>query len=114
MNCPVCDHVMKSIERYGVEVDLCPACKGVWLDRGELEKIIDMASSREGAIPTSHASYEEVAPPPSQQALSGRVATYRQEQDDDAVHGSGRHGQRSRDDDRRESWLDRLFDAIAD
>lgn len=40
MDCPVCGDKLKAIEKYGVEVDICPGCKGVWLDRGELEKIL--------------------------------------------------------------------------
>ena len=43
MECPVCGDKLRPIERYGVEVDICPGCKGVWLDRGELEKVIDLA-----------------------------------------------------------------------
>lgn len=40
MNCPVCDQVrMREVEKDGVMIDVCPSCKGVWLDRGELEKI---------------------------------------------------------------------------
>ena len=35
MNCPVCETRMREIQKYGVEVDICPDCKGVWLDRGE-------------------------------------------------------------------------------
>ena len=45
MKCPVCDESMREIEKHGVNLDICPACKGVWLDRGELEKILEMASS---------------------------------------------------------------------
>ncbi len=45
MKCPMCDAVMREINRRGVHIDVCPECKGVWLDRGELEKII--AASRE-------------------------------------------------------------------
>ncbi len=41
MNCPVCDARMRTVEKYSVEVDICPDCKGVWLDRGELDKILD-------------------------------------------------------------------------
>ncbi|HEX2949170.1 MAG TPA: zf-TFIIB domain-containing protein [Armatimonadota bacterium] len=44
MNCPVCDTPLRAIQKYGVEIDICPGCKGVWLDRGELEKIIAMAA----------------------------------------------------------------------
>ncbi|EST10486.1 zf-TFIIB domain-containing protein [Sporolactobacillus laevolacticus] len=40
MFCPVCEDVrMKEVERDGVLIDICPSCKGVWLDRGELDKI---------------------------------------------------------------------------
>ena len=114
MNCPLCDHVMKSIEQCGVEADLCPACKGIWLGRGKLERIMAVVSAREGAIQTEYEAYEEVAPPPRQQAPSGRVATYGQEQDDDAAHGSGRYEGHSQSNGRRESWLNRLVDAFGD
>jgi len=41
MNCPVCDSVrMREVERDGVMIDVCPQCKGVWLDRGELDKLM--------------------------------------------------------------------------
>ncbi|MGJ3239542.1 MAG: zf-TFIIB domain-containing protein [Anaerolineae bacterium] len=41
MLCPVCDVELVMSERKGVEIDYCPKCRGVWLDRGELDKIID-------------------------------------------------------------------------
>ena len=41
MQCPVCKSDLKMSERAGVEIDYCPACRGVWLDRGELDKIIE-------------------------------------------------------------------------
>lgn len=41
MNCPVCDNVrMREVEKEGVIIDTCPQCKGVWLDRGELDKLM--------------------------------------------------------------------------
>jgi Uncharacterized protein conserved in bacteria len=41
VNCPVCDEVkMREVEKDGVLIDVCPSCKGVWLDRGELEKLM--------------------------------------------------------------------------
>jgi Zn-finger nucleic acid-binding protein len=49
VDCPVCGDKLKAIEKYGVEVDVCPGCKGVWLDRGELEKIL--ASDSGGSTP---------------------------------------------------------------
>jgi Zn-finger nucleic acid-binding protein len=44
MNCPRCNVVLTLSNRDGVEVDYCPQCRGVWLDRGELEKVIDRAN----------------------------------------------------------------------
>ena len=45
MNCPVDGTTLVLAERNGIEIDHCPACRGVWLDRGELDKIIDRAES---------------------------------------------------------------------
>lgn len=41
MNCPVDNTSLQMTERQGVEIDYCPQCRGVWLDRGELDKIIE-------------------------------------------------------------------------
>lgn len=57
MKCPVCkDKDLVMSERSGIEIDYCPECRGVWLDRGELDKIIErnMASQQE--------TYREAAP----------------------------------------------------
>ena len=45
MNCPVCHIELKMTERQGVEIDYCPDCRGVWLDRGELDKLIDRSAA---------------------------------------------------------------------
>lgn len=42
--CPNCNTSMQAAHRSGVELDICPQCRGVWLDRGELEKIIEQGS----------------------------------------------------------------------
>ncbi|MFP3713054.1 zf-TFIIB domain-containing protein [Puerhibacterium sp. TATVAM-FAB25] len=47
MQCPSCQSVLVMSERKGVEIDYCPQCRGVWLDRGELDKIIDRALDAE-------------------------------------------------------------------
>lgn len=45
MHCPVCKNVtLVMSDRQGIEVDYCPQCRGVWLDRGELDKIIERAA----------------------------------------------------------------------
>ena len=39
--CPNCNTSMQNVARSGVEIDMCPSCRGVWLDRGELEKLLE-------------------------------------------------------------------------
>ncbi|HSL11360.1 MAG TPA: zf-TFIIB domain-containing protein [Actinomycetota bacterium] len=43
MKCPTCGETLSMTERHGVEVDYCPQCRGTWLDRGELDRIIEAA-----------------------------------------------------------------------
>ncbi len=45
MKCPTCDATLVLSERQGIEIDYCPECRGVWLDRGELDKIIERATA---------------------------------------------------------------------
>lgn len=45
MLCPVCHVDLKMAERQNVEIDYCPQCRGVWLDRGELDKIIERSAA---------------------------------------------------------------------
>ena len=47
MKCPVDNATLLMSERQGVEIDYCPTCRGVWLDRGELDKILDRSSAVE-------------------------------------------------------------------
>ena len=53
MKCPNCDETLVMSERQGVEIDYCPKCRGVWLDRGELDKIIEK-SATEQAHPSTY------------------------------------------------------------
>lgn len=48
MDCPICKVELKMSERQGIEIDYCPQCRGVWLDRGELDKIIERSSAQAG------------------------------------------------------------------
>ncbi len=46
MNCPVCTNInLLMSERQGIEIDYCPQCRGVWLDRGELDKLIEKSTT---------------------------------------------------------------------
>ncbi|GIZ51781.1 TFIIB-type zinc ribbon-containing protein [Noviherbaspirillum aridicola] len=62
MQCPVCSNTQLVMsERQGIEIDYCPQCRGVWLDRGELDKIID----RSAQVPQQQAAQPaQAAPPP--------------------------------------------------
>lgn len=45
MNCPTCNVPLVMSERQGIEIDYCPDCRGIWLDRGELDKIIERSEA---------------------------------------------------------------------
>ncbi len=47
MKCPNCDVSLVLADRQGIEIDYCPQCRGVWLDRGELDKIIERSAASE-------------------------------------------------------------------
>ena len=47
MRCPLCDVPMREVRRRGVKIDVCPECRGVWLDAGELEKLLAGAEAWE-------------------------------------------------------------------
>lgn len=92
MKCPVCTGVdLKIADRQGVEIDYCPECRGVWLDRGELDKII------ERSYPQAE-QYQQ-----AEQYPQGHRQQHRERHHDD--HGYGSHGYH-----RKKSWLSELFD----
>ena len=81
MKCPVCmnpDLVMT--ERQGIEIDYCPQCRGVWLDRGELDKIIERSASsaapQAGQAPPAGYPQAGHAPPPGYPQAPTRVRGY--------------------------------------
>ena len=62
MKCPIDQATLTMTERQGIEIDYCPECRGVWLDRGELDKLIEAgAGSRPAAAPQQQ--YREERPP---------------------------------------------------
>ena len=72
MPCPVCKVPLVMSERQGVEIDYCTQCRGVWLDRGELDKIIERAAADSAPAqalaqpPAQPAPPVQTAPPPQQ------------------------------------------------
>ena len=96
MACPVDGATLVMSERSGIEIDYCPTCRGVWLDRGELDKIIER-NAADGAPPVQAAP----APPPQQQ----QQAPWGQQRD---TRGHDGYGQRPPK--RRKGFLEELFD----
>lgn len=68
MRCPVDQELLVMTERNGVEIDYCPTCRGVWLDRGELDKIIERSQaeastgSRRDESPATRDALKDRAP----------------------------------------------------
>ena len=84
MKCPIDETTLAITERQGIEIDYCPQCRGVWLDRGELDKLIEGASR---PAPEARERYDER---PAQQSY-------------DQPHGY--HKKK-----KKESWLGDIFD----
>ena len=59
MKCPIDSAELVMSERQGIEIDYCPTCRGVWLDRGELDKIIERASGPVAAQPLQQRDYDK-------------------------------------------------------
>lgn len=59
MKCPRCGVGLDIAERQGIEIDYCPDCRGVWLDRGELDKIIERTISRPFDVDREEPSIEQ-------------------------------------------------------
>ncbi|CUB06720.1 MULTISPECIES: TFIIB-type zinc ribbon-containing protein [Marinomonas] len=56
MKCPHCDTLLQMTDRQGIEIDYCPSCRGVWLDRGELDKLIERSTQADDRRPESRRS----------------------------------------------------------
>lgn len=59
MQCPIDGTDLVMTERSGVEIDYCPQCRGVWLDRGELDKIIDRSAGQSAPPPPPPERYDD-------------------------------------------------------
>ena len=96
MKCPSCVNALLVMsERQGVEIDYCPQCRGVWLDRGELDKLLDRAATQAPA--------QAAAPAVQYQSEHHQQATYqaRHHERDYASHKSHY---------KHKSWLAEIFD----
>jgi len=60
MKCPNCDETLVMADRQGVEIDYCPKCRGVWLDKGELDKIVERSAQFEsGGTSSNSTDYDQ-------------------------------------------------------
>jgi Zn-finger nucleic acid-binding protein len=84
MDCPICSVPLVMSDRQGIEIDYCPKCRGVWLDRGELDKVIERSTN---VMPQAAPA---PAPPPGQSQHYGQQPVYYHK--------------------RRKSFLEELFD----
>ena len=82
--CPNDNTAMQSVSRSGVEFDFCPTCRGIWLDRGELEKI--MAAAREEGSSDSSMQPPQPAQPVQPRYSEPYRPDYRRYDDDDYRH----------------------------
>ena len=98
MLCPTCDNVSLAMtDRQGIEIDYCPNCRGIWLDRGELDRLIERAESASAATASAHVG---PAAPPRHDASYTR-------QHDDRLRGHHPDGHRKK---HRKSLIGELFD----
>lgn len=104
MMCPKCHSQMRQYERNGVTVDQCGECRGIFLDRGELERLIDAENAWHNPQPAAPPGPYQQQPPPQQRP-------YRDyDSDEYPVYGGphdphGHHGKR-----KRRGFLEDLFD----
>jgi len=101
MNCPQCNVLLVMSERSGVEIDYCPQCRGVWLDKGELDKIIERANQ----INSRPASFEEPRHAPQSAPHEKYFSTHESRHGEHGHHEDkyGKHG-------KKKSWLGDIFD----
>jgi Zn-finger nucleic acid-binding protein len=100
MQCPTDGTTLTMSERGGIEIDYCPECRGVWLDRGELDKIIERSLTQ--------------APPAAAPAAPPQ-GSYERERDDRQQHYNERYSGAPQQQGhyrkkKKESWLSELFD----
>ena len=100
MDCPACKtERLSMMERQGIEIDYCPKCRGVWLDRGELEKIVERSTAELVAAAPVPAPVPLAAPQPYPASTEYSHGGHRPRHDDRYSKGH-----------RRKSFLQELFD----
>jgi Zn-finger nucleic acid-binding protein len=126
VTCPVCGEKLREIERQGIMVDICPGCKGVWLDRGELDKLLEMGRQAATEVDWANAppppppappdpnlpAPAQPAPPPEVYRETDDAREHWRRDDDDDDDDDRSQGRRRRG--RRDSWFESIFEIFGD
>ena len=112
MKCPLCALDLVMSDRQGIEIDYCPKCRGIWLDRGEIDKIIERSQAAEPpraeprpapvaapAMPSAAPGWTGYAAPPTAAGYAPpppRPAEQWRRDDDDDQHRQGHHGKKKK------------------
>ena len=104
MLCPVCRVDLVLADRQGVEIDYCPQCRGIWLDRGELDKIIERNAAYEAGAKSAPGYPPQADAPAPGYAQPSPWGGYDEGHHGDRHHGGGHRGYRPG------GFLGRLFD----
>ena len=92
MKCPTCpDTTLVMADRQGIEIDYCPACRGIWLDRGELDKLLERSAS--------------AAAPAMSAPMSAAQGRHLPDFEDSGYRDAQRYPR-----ERKKSWLNEIFD----
>jgi hypothetical protein len=117
MKCPTDDALLVMSDRSGIEIDYCPQCRGVWLDRGELDKIIERAASAPAAAPRVELPPQAPAAGPAAggypaggYAQPQRGQRWGSNSPSSAPRYGGGYGQPGSGQKRPRNWLSELFD----
>lgn len=107
MKCPTCpEAVLVMADRSGIEIDYCPSCRGVWLDRGELDKIIERAA----AAPATVVVAGPAPAPASQDVLRRDDRSWKRDDDDDDDDDRRRYSSDGYKPKKKKSFLGEMFD----
>ncbi|MFN4002363.1 zf-TFIIB domain-containing protein [Microcella sp.] len=117
MKCPTDDTLLVMSDRSGIEIDYCPQCRGVWLDRGELDKIIERASTAPAPAAAPRVELPRETParpaggyPPGGYAQPGYPQRWGSNSPGSAPRYGGGYGHPGGSYKRPKNWLSELFD----
>ena len=96
MACPVCRVPLAMSDRQGIEIDYCPQCRGVWLDRGELDKIVERSAAD--------------APPAQRPAAAPAPMAPPRGYEEDRYRQAGNYGHGGKPYKKQKHWLSEIFD----